>query len=114
MHSELSIGESLVMVSDGMCGGMRSSKAFRCRSNRRRSPKWSELFAGAGRRRQGANADDRDVFLAAVRHGGRQVRGRVVGDCTKEVTAGKSPFGWTRRRSTVGGTYIAATRGVSL
>ena len=69
MHASLRIGKTMLMVSDGHCGGKAEFPRFRPLGDRAHGRPGGPVVRSAGRRGKGADAIGQDVLFAAFRHG---------------------------------------------
>ena len=63
MHGSLRIGNTIVFVSDGMCGGRAKFEGFSLAISADSIADAERLLRRPRRRRAGSDADDRDIFL---------------------------------------------------
>ena len=89
MHSCFKIGDTAVMASDGECGGKANFQGFSLALNAANPAEAERLFNALSDGGTGADAADRDLLLAPLRHGRRPLRRVVDGrGGTEEVDRG--------------------------
>ncbi|KND54883.1 hypothetical protein BPUN_3567 [Candidatus Paraburkholderia kirkii] len=77
MHTAFTIGDSMLMASDGMCSGKPDFKGVSLSLTADDEQQAEKILQRARERRPGTDADDADLLRQALRHGDRQIRCRL-------------------------------------
>ena len=88
MHASLKVGDTVLMLSDGMASGKTDFKGFSLSISVNKEADADRIFAALADGRPSADAARQDLLVAEVRHGRRQIRRGLDGEFGGVMEAG--------------------------